>query len=126
MVRLVRFDDGEITAERVLEQGLAPAKRTDFLSLRRLGSGTGRSVKSRDARPGRPAGQAILAQPPGSLGGRMRITEQGEALDNRYSDPDLAHRHLEQVAHAFLLSSAQDDAKARPDAPEAYREAVLL
>jgi phosphoenolpyruvate carboxylase len=54
----------------------------------------------------------------------MRITEQGEALSERYSDPDLAHRHLEQVAHAFILSSARDARDAAPDVPERYREVM--
>ena len=74
----------------------------------RLFHGRGTSI----GRGGGPAGRAILAQPPGSLGGRMRMTEQGEALSDRYASPDLAHRHLEQVAHAFILSSARD---ARPE-----------
>ena len=86
----------------------------------RLFHGRGTSI----GRGGGPAGRAILAQPPGSLGGRMRLTEQGEALSERYTDPDLAHRHLEQLAHAFILSSARD---ARGDAPALsarYREAL--
>lgn len=53
----------------------------------------------------------------------MRITEQGEALADRYADPDLAHRHLEQVVHAFMLSSARDRQPPAP-LPEGYREAM--
>jgi phosphoenolpyruvate carboxylase len=68
-------------------------------------------------------GQAILAQPPGSLNGRMRITEQGEALSDRYADLDLAHRHLEQVVHAFILSSARD-AREILEVPQDYRDAL--
>jgi phosphoenolpyruvate carboxylase len=86
----------------------------------RLFHGRGTSI----GRGGGPAGQAILAQPPGSLGGRMRMTEQGEALDNRYSDPDLAHRHLEQVVHAFLQCSARDSAGPPAALPERYRTAL--
>jgi phosphoenolpyruvate carboxylase len=85
----------------------------------RLFHGRGTSI----GRGGGPAGQAILAQPPGSLGGRMRLTEQGEALAARYSDTDLAYRHLEQVTHAFILSSARD-ARELPTVPSAYREAL--
>ncbi|MFO7546922.1 MAG: phosphoenolpyruvate carboxylase [Trueperaceae bacterium] len=88
------------------QEGLARVCREAGVPLR-LFHGRGTSI----GRGGGPAGQAILAQPPGSLAGRMRMTEQGEALSDRYSDPDLAHRHLEQVTHAFLLSSARD---ARP------------
>ncbi len=78
----------------------------------RIFHGRGTSI----GRGGGPTGRAILAQPPGSLRGRMRLTEQGEALSARYSDPDLAHRHLEQIMHAFILSSARDtDTADRPD-----------
>jgi phosphoenolpyruvate carboxylase len=100
------------------QEGLADACREAGVALR-LFHGRGTSI----GRGGGPSGQAILAQPPGSLNGRMRMTEQGEALSERYSDPDLAHRHLEQVTHAFILSSARD---ARPLAalPERYREAM--
>jgi phosphoenolpyruvate carboxylase len=53
----------------------------------------------------------------------MRLTEQGEALADRYADTDLAHRHLEQVVHAFLLASARDT-KPVPAIPAAYRAAI--
>ena len=85
----------------------------------RLFHGRGTSI----GRGGGPSGQAILAQPPGSLGGRMRLTEQGEALSERYADPDLAHRHLEQVAYAFILSSARDE-RELPPLKKRYREAL--
>ena len=58
------------------------------------------------ARGGGPANRAIRAQPPGTVGGRFRVTEQGEVLASRYAAPDLAHRHLEQVVSAVLLASA--------------------
>ena len=86
----------------------------------RLFHGRGTSI----GRGGGPAGRAILAQPPGSLGGRMRLTEQGEALSERYTDPDLAHRHLEQLAHAFIVSSARDARSDLPELPESYRKAL--
>jgi phosphoenolpyruvate carboxylase len=59
------------------------------------------------ARGGGPAGRAIRAQPPGTVRGRFRLTEQGETIASRYADPDLAHRHLEQIASAVLLASAE-------------------
>jgi phosphoenolpyruvate carboxylase len=70
------------------------------------------------ARGGGPAGRAIAAQPPGTVAGRFRVTEQGETLAARYADLDLAHRHLEQVASAVLLASAPGTA---PDLPEDAR-----
>src|SRR5512142_972454 len=66
------------------------------------------------ARGGGPANRAIRAQPPGTINGRFRLTEQGETIAARYSDPDLAHRHLEQIASAVLLASAPPPPDARP------------
>lgn len=57
------------------------------------------------ARGGGPANRAIRAQPPGTINGRFRLTEQGEVIAARYLNPELAHRHLEQVANAVLLAS---------------------
>jgi len=58
------------------------------------------------ARGGGPAGRAIRAQPPGTVRGRFRVTEQGETISSRYADPTLAHRHLEQIVSAVLVASA--------------------
>ncbi|HVO10794.1 MAG TPA: phosphoenolpyruvate carboxylase [Vicinamibacteria bacterium] len=57
-------------------------------------------------RGGGPTNRAILAQPPESVGGRLRLTEQGESITNRYANPALARRHLEQLVHAVLVASA--------------------
>ena len=56
-------------------------------------------------RGGGPAGRAVLAQPPGSVAGRFKVTEQGEVIFARYGHPAIAQRHLEQVASAVLLAS---------------------
>jgi phosphoenolpyruvate carboxylase len=58
------------------------------------------------ARGGGPANRAIRAQPPGSINGRFRLTEQGEIIAARYSNPELAHRHLEQIVSAVLIASS--------------------
>jgi phosphoenolpyruvate carboxylase len=58
------------------------------------------------ARGGGPANRAIRAQPPGTVNGHFRLTEQGEIITSRYSNKDLAHRHLEQIVNAVLLASA--------------------
>jgi phosphoenolpyruvate carboxylase len=57
-------------------------------------------------RGGGPAGRAVLAQAPGSVDGRLKVTEQGEVIFARYADPVIAQRHLEQVTSAVLLASA--------------------
>jgi phosphoenolpyruvate carboxylase len=46
--------------------------------------------------------------------GRIKITEQGESVTNRYGMADIAHRHLEQMIHAVLLTSGK-----RPAYPQA-------
>ncbi|MGE5603887.1 MAG: phosphoenolpyruvate carboxylase, partial [Nitrososphaerales archaeon] len=56
-------------------------------------------------RGGGPANFAILAQPPESVHGRIRLTEQGETITNRYANPELARRHLDQLLHAVLRQS---------------------
>ena len=56
-------------------------------------------------RGGGPANHAILAQPPGTVDGRIRMTEQGEMIADRYGHPAIAERHLEQVLNAVLRTS---------------------
>ncbi|MCA9248493.1 MAG: phosphoenolpyruvate carboxylase, partial [Planctomycetales bacterium] len=56
-------------------------------------------------RGGGPAARAILSLPPSAVDGSFRITEQGEVLAERFDDPAIAYRHLEQVTWATLLVS---------------------
>lgn len=58
-------------------------------------------------RGGGPAARAILSLPPASVGGSLRMTEQGEVLAERYDDPQIARRHLEQVTWATMLVSGR-------------------
>jgi phosphoenolpyruvate carboxylase len=60
------------------------------------------------ARGGGSAGRALASLPPGTVGYRMRLTEQGEALSDRYSHPEFAHRHLEQLLYHLSLAAARD------------------
>ena len=55
-------------------------------------------------RGGGPANRAILAQAPGSVSGRFKVTEQGEVIFARYGQEAIARRHIEQVAAATLQS----------------------
>lgn len=75
------------------------------------------------ARGGGPTNRAIRAQPPGTIEGRFRMTEQGEVIAERYSNPHIARRHLEQVVNAVLLASFPET-YARPVVPQAWREAM--
>ena len=56
-------------------------------------------------RGGGPANRAVMAQAPGSVASRFKVTEQGEVIFARYGNPTLAQRHLEQVTSAVLLTS---------------------
>jgi phosphoenolpyruvate carboxylase len=56
-------------------------------------------------RGGGPANRAVLAQAPGSVAGRFKVTEQGEVIFARYGHAEIARRHVEQVTNAVLLAS---------------------
>jgi phosphoenolpyruvate carboxylase len=68
-------------------------------------------------RGGGPAARAILSLPRDSVRGHIRMTEQGEVLADRYDDPEIAHRHLEQVGWATLLVGADDSDSRDPAWP---------
>ena len=55
-------------------------------------------------RGGGPAARSIRSLPQGSFTGALRITEQGEVLADRYDNPQIAHRHLEQLVWSSLLA----------------------
>ncbi len=69
----------------------------------RLFHGRGGTV----GRGGGRANMAILAMPESVHNGKIRFTEQGEVISFRYGLAALAHRHLEQIVNAMILSSTQ-------------------
>lgn len=96
-------DGGYMTANWYLhhtQEKLANLCRQHHVELR-LFHGRGGTV-------GRGGGRAYLAirsQPSQSMNGRIRFTEQGEIISFRYSFFPIAHRHLEQIVGAMLLST---------------------
>jgi phosphoenolpyruvate carboxylase len=71
-------------------------------------------------RGGGPANRALLAQPPGSVDGRFKLTEQGEVIFARYGDPTIAARHIEQVTAATLLAGTPSVEKRNAEAKERF------
>jgi phosphoenolpyruvate carboxylase len=62
-------------------------------------------------RGGGPTHRAILAQPPGTVSGRIKITEQGEVISSKYSLHGIAVRNFERLASAVIESSITESDK---------------
>ncbi|MEY2517111.1 MAG: phosphoenolpyruvate carboxylase, partial [bacterium] len=75
-------------------------------------------------RGGGPSNVAILAQPPGTVAGRMKVTEQGEMLSAKFSVTEIAHRELELTASAVLSTTLDRAVNGMPADIERY-EAIM-
>ena len=74
-------------------------------------------------RGGGPIYEAILGQPPGTVNGRIRITEQGEMLSFKYGLHEIALRNMELVVAGVVQSSIPDDLlKTSPLPPQMSQE----
>src|SRR5260370_41859275 len=96
---------------------LYQAQRTLGETARRMGiavqifHGRGGAI----GRGGGPANRAILAQPSGAVSGRLRFTEQGEMIADRYGSGGIAERHLEQIVNAVFRNSFSHEQQPAPE-----------
>jgi len=85
----------------------------------RLFHGRGGTV----GRGGGPSYRAVLAQPRGSVNGQLRLTEQGETIASKYSDPVIGRRNLATLVAATMEATLLDGADLGKD-EEPFTEAL--
>jgi phosphoenolpyruvate carboxylase len=67
-------------------------------------------------RGGGPSYEAILAQPPGTVRGQIRLTEQGEVIGSKYANPEIGRRNLETLVAATLEATLLQPTKSASQA----------
>jgi phosphoenolpyruvate carboxylase len=92
----------------------------DFDVTLRLFHGRGGSI----SRGGGPMNDALLALPNETVNGQVKFTEQGEAIAEKYGNPRIAERNVEQMLNAQLRARADAIEEPVEDVPEAWATAM--
>ena len=74
------------------------------------------------SRGGGPVSQSILAQPAGTIEGKIKITEQGEMISSKYLIPEIASQSLEFITSAVLVASVESKYKKAEDKFDTYSD----
>ena len=104
----------ELYKAQIKMKNLCKEKKVELILFHGRGGSTSRG--------GGPLNQSILAQPQGTIDGKIKITEQGEIISSKYLIPEIAERSLELMTSAVILATAKTKFRQKEDAFYKYEK----